>query len=511
MSFFKKFSKKKRIIIFLLLAAILISVFIFGSSRKEKVFNFVEVKKGDIIQEVSVTGKVKPAEKVNLSFNRPGKITELKLEVGDEVKKGQVLAFIDNKNALDILKNAQKELEGAKLTLEKLELQKNQLERGDDVKKYYKDGITLLDSFYQKSSSYLSDIRNLFFNNDISLSQMNIDYYYDYFNSVKTDRNGLIAQNMFLEAKNAYEEAFDSYQKYKETGESNEFEVIKKGRDAIAKILDLVKFGKDPIQKIIDRLKLNLLVHDKEEIINNHFDKISSINSFFNEYLNQIIIVINNINKYFDSLDQKEKEIELQKVIISQKNEALSKAEKDLEDYYIKAPFDGVVAEKNFKEGEMVSAAITVISVVSKNDFEIEADIPEVDIAKVKIGDVAKVTFDAYGSNVEFEAKVVKIENIERLIEGIPTYKTTFYLTNSDDRVKSGFTANLDIITNKREGVIVIPYRAVILKNGESFVNILDANKKLKEVSVKLGLKGRDGNVEVLEGLSEGDKVILPF
>jgi HlyD family secretion protein len=201
----------------------------------------------------------------------------------------------------------------------------------------------------------------------------------------------------------------------------------------------------------------------------------------------------------------------LQKVIISQKNEALSKAEKDLEDYYIKAPFDGVVAEKNFKEGEMVSAAITVISVASKNDFEIEADIPEVDIAKVKIGDVAKVTFDAYGSNVEFEAKVVKIENIERLIEGIPTYKTTFYLTNPDDRVKSGFTANLDIITNKREGVIVIPYRAVILKNGESFVNILDANKKLKEVSVKLGLKGRDGNVEVLEGLSEGDKVILPF
>ena len=79
-------------------------------------------------------------------------------------------------------------------------------------------------------------------------------------------------------------------------------------------------------------------------------------------------------------------------------------------------------------------------------------------------------------------------------------------------------TANLDIMTDQRKNVIVIPQRAVLANNSDRTVRILvmepnpkdasDQVETLKEVPVSVGIKGIDGNVEILEGLKEGDKVV---
>ena len=173
----------------------------------------------------------------------------------------------------------------------------------------------------------------------------------------------------------------------------------------------------------------------------------------------------------------------------------------------IRAPFAGTITKQEARLGEIAQAGAIVVSLISQAEFEIELNAPEADIAKVKIGDTATVTLDAYGSDVKFQAKVTKINPSETIIEGVPTYKTTLQFLQKDERIKSGFTANVDILTNQRENVLAVPYRAVITKNGDKIIKVLHG-KKIEERKVVVGLRGSDGNIEITQGLTEGEKII---
>ena len=174
------------------------------------------------------------------------------------------------------------------------------------------------------------------------------------------------------------------------------------------------------------------------------------------------------------------------------------------------APFSGVVTKQDAKLGQTVSPAAPIVTLMSDAEWKIETNVPEVDVAKIAIGDQARVTFDAYGTDVLFSAKVVAIDPAETIIEGVSTYKVTLLLTSEDDRVLSGMTANIDILTDKREEVLMIPFRAVVNKTEGKFVRIPSADGlTASEVSVELGLRGSDGNVEVQRGLSLGQRVVI--
>jgi len=174
----------------------------------------------------------------------------------------------------------------------------------------------------------------------------------------------------------------------------------------------------------------------------------------------------------------------------------------------ISSPINGIVTKKEVEKGEIVQPNVKVISVISGDNFKIEADIPEADIVKIKIGDIAKITLDAYNDNLIFQAKVIKIDPAETVIEGVSTYKTTLNFKDKDDRIRSGMTANIDILTGKKENVIKVPQRAVAEKNGEKFIKVVK-NKEIKEVKVKTGLRGSDGTVEIVSGLSVGDEIVV--
>ncbi|TSC95990.1 MAG: HlyD family secretion protein, partial [Parcubacteria group bacterium Athens1014_26] len=193
----------------------------------------------------------------------------------------------------------------------------------------------------------------------------------------------------------------------------------------------------------------------------------------------------------------------------------VEKAQANVTDYsaqlaksIIRSPINGIVTAQNTKVGEIVSANTVVVSVISKTKFEMEASVAEADISKVKVGDFASVTLDAYGGDVFFDAKVTAIDPAETIIEGVATYKTTLQFISEDARVKSGMTANIDINTAKVDNVLVVPQRAIISKDGDKSVQIL-INNTVKEVPVKIGLRGSDGQVEIITGVKEGDKVVI--
>lgn len=173
----------------------------------------------------------------------------------------------------------------------------------------------------------------------------------------------------------------------------------------------------------------------------------------------------------------------------------------------IVAPVSGVVGKIAPKVGEYVTPQDEVIKLVSQM-YQVKVDIPETDIIKMSMGDVAEIKLDAYGDDVKFSGKVVQIEPGQTVIQDVVYYRVTVSLEpDKTHQIFNGMTANIVFSTEEKTGVLVLPQKA-IKTNGGKYVRVLE-NGELKEVSVKVGLRGDGGQVEILEGLKEGDEVVV--
>lgn len=176
-------------------------------------------------------------------------------------------------------------------------------------------------------------------------------------------------------------------------------------------------------------------------------------------------------------------------------------------DTMLKSPIKGVITKVNYQVGEQVTPTKALVSVLTENNYQLEVDIAETDISKVKIGDDAVLTLDSLGKDVPFQGKVYFIEPAATVIQGVTYYKLKISFDPGTQPVKPGMTAEAVITTARRENVLMMPSRAVVEKEGKKLVRILE-NGQPRENEVMVGLSGDDGMVEVLSGVNEGDKVV---
>ena len=160
------------------------------------------------------------------------------------------------------------------------------------------------------------------------------------------------------------------------------------------------------------------------------------------------------------------------------------------------------------KIGEIVSSNSPIVSMISDAEFEIEAYIAEADISRVIVNSTAKITLDAYGSDESFEAELVFVDPAETVIDGVSTYRALLHFVKLDERIRSGMTADIEIITGEIKNVLAVPQRALFDKDSKTLVKVF-ANGKIVEKEVVAGLKGFDGYVEIKEGLQEGEQVVV--
>lgn len=205
-------------------------------------------------------------------------------------------------------------------------------------------------------------------------------------------------------------------------------------------------------------------------------------------------------------------DISLYQAQVKQAEAVLNLAKNQIEDSILKAPIDGTVVRIAYEVGEQVSADRPVIAVLGENNLEIEVDISEADISKIKKGNPAKISFDALGNETKFTGEVYSIEPAETIIQDVIYYKVKVQF-NAEEKekiadIKSGMTANVVISANYRNNVLLAPARAIIEKNGDDKYVRLLINNKVVELPVETGLRGDEGLVEVVSGIKEGDKVI---
>lgn len=188
---------------------------------------------------------------------------------------------------------------------------------------------------------------------------------------------------------------------------------------------------------------------------------------------------------------------------------AYQQALERLHDQEIVAPVDGVIAEVGPKPGEQAAPNAKIMTLIGNQGYTIEALVPEGDIAKVQVGQKATLTFDSFGDDTVFTSTVIAEYPDQTKVQDAIYYKVRLAVdARADKEIKPGMTANITILTAEQRDVLVVNNRAVRDTNGKKAVRVVRTGVA-QEVPVELGLKGDEGRVQIVSGLSQGDQVVL--
>ncbi len=193
---------------------------------------------------------------------------------------------------------------------------------------------------------------------------------------------------------------------------------------------------------------------------------------------------------------------------VAQAEASLSLANKNLEKTILRAPTDGVIVNINGDVGENITVSDKVAVIISPQ-LIIEADISEADIDKIELNQVTTITFDAFGEEEIFMGKIFFINPTETKIQDVIYYRVKVSLEDRKGKsIRSGMTANLDILTAQKDNALFVPQRAVIEKEGVRIVRVLDGNE-VNEIQVVTGIRGDGGILEILGGLERGQQIVI--
>lgn len=173
------------------------------------------------------------------------------------------------------------------------------------------------------------------------------------------------------------------------------------------------------------------------------------------------------------------------------------------------APANGTVTKINYEIGEVVgSAAVEPFGRLLSADLLLEARVSESDIAGIRAGQTARVSFDALPSDERLEASVLAVEPEATVVQDVVFYRVTLRLAQPDQRLKPGMSADADFLVAEKRDALLLPARLIRSEGGRKLVTVVTAEGDKEERVITTGLESDDGQVEITDGLSEGERVL---
>ena len=511
-----KKSKKKKIIIWSAVALVVVVVIVFLSTGNGEKANMLTLEKGNVALEVSVTGKVIPAKNVDLAFETSGRVSRVNVDVGDEVYAGKTLVQLENSELYARVAEAEATLKAQEAKLVELERGPREEETSvknaelskakQDLENYYTSipGI-LNDAFAKANDAVRTKTDELFTNDDTNTPRLTFTV-----TDSQAEVNAItlrVASGLELsiwrnELKTISENSSTEILMNALQKAMNHLSII---RNFMTSALDVMNTTSGISDTNIAAYKLN--IYTGRTNVNTSY---TTLNTQIQSVESQRAL-IERIQKEYELLlsGNTEEQIDAQKAVVDQASASLAYYRSQLNKTSLSAPFGGRVTKVDVKIGDVVSAGVAGVSLIGSEKFEVEANIAESDISKVKIGNMAKVTLDAYGKNVIFDATVVQIDLSETVIEGVSTYKTKFQFMEDDERILSGLTADIDILSENKEGILFVPTRNIITEGRKQYVLKVLGDGSTEKTEIITGLRGSDGRTEVISGVSEGDILSL--
>ena len=213
-------------------------------------------------------------------------------------------------------------------------------------------------------------------------------------------------------------------------------------------------------------------------------------------------------------IEVKKHEIDLARVEVQRAKITLAEAKERLDETEIFAPISGVLIEKLVEQGQIISSGIsnvsggtTLANLADLSRLFIIADVDETDIGSVQIGQLVKVTADAYPGR-SFTGKVQRISPRGQVENSVTIFKVKIEIQGKNKGIlKPIMTANVDIISKELKNVLYLPREALRVEKNKKYAAIL-VNNKPKEVPVTTGVRNPI-HTQILSGLEADQEVLI--
>ena len=449
--------KRRRTIIIIAIIVTIAGVLIFSSIQrnkadKESAFQTVQLEKGELVAIVGATGRVHANQSTLLSWQTTGTIESICNDLDDQVEEGDCLAWLERSSLSQNIILAEAELVTAERNL-------------DD----------LLNSSLAKSQAY----------QEMVLAQSALDDAEEELDSKNYDRasqetldiaraNLVIAEDLVTQKEHLYD-MVDS---------RSEDDPIR------AEVFAQLSSAKKERNRQQANLNWLLGLPDQQEL-----DEAEA-----------------SVDIAEARLADAEREWERLKSGPDPKDVAAAEARVDsiqstLSLARLEAPFAGTITEVRSKEGDQVSPGTITFRVDDLSHLLVDLEVPEVDINRVEVGQEATLSFDAILGK-EYTGEVTEVARVGTEGQNVVNFTVTIELLDVDEDVKPGMTAAVNIIVSKLEDVLLVPNRAVRLKEGQRVVYI-QTDDGPQSVDIKIGATSESYS-EIVEGdLIAGDIIIL--
>jgi len=480
------------------------------------------VQTGTIISTVTGSGQVSASSQVEVQAKASGDIVYIGVKSGQTVKAGTLLAQIDSRSAALDLENVRIAL--AKLTepADKLDLlqAQNALKDAEEAKtKAYADSLNSIDETFVHLLGIMTGL-------DLLLKDSQISSPYFSHTALFNRRDDLIFALAYREA------AIKSYDKARTAYDANlkvQQEINRGSADDSIKNLTVqtyqtaklaaqaLKDANTAVSYVVDQTesqyRTNEMTTDLDDLstwISQMTADVASLNSLsatlgsVDRTIADKTEALNDLVNGPDTLD-----VQAQELAVRQKELSYS-------NYFVRAPFDGVVAKVNVDKADTVGSGSTVAIIITNKKIA-AITLNEVDAVRVKAGQKVTLTFDAV-PDLNITGEVSEVDLVGTIDQGVVNYEVKIAFDTQDSRIKSGMSANASIVTDLKPDVLIVPNAAIKIQNNSHYVETVD--KKISTTSqgvtlsaasikkpVEIGVAD-DLNTEIISGLQEGEKII---
>jgi len=175
----------------------------------------------------------------------------------------------------------------------------------------------------------------------------------------------------------------------------------------------------------------------------------------------------------------------------------------------ITSPIEGIVTSIDTPiAGINVTPATAVFTIADPNNMKCVANIDEVDIGKIRLGQKVNIILDAYPENI-IKGKIDRISfSSVRTTGGGTAYPVDIILSQDENlKFKIGMNGDVEIVINDKENILAVPSGAIKEKNNKTYVQVIE-NKEIKDIEVETGIE-TDTKTEIVKGIEEGQIIIL--
>ena len=487
-------AKKKKIIIiiFTIVALAIISLLIFKSKSKTPQ-DFIIVQRGNVVQEISATGTIKPADDINLRFETSGTVEKTYVSKGQEVKQGTSLIKLYTGKTYSQFLQAQASYDQAKAELNqfiagasaeeiqvaervvenaRINLEDVKAKAGNDLIEDYNDALNAFDNAYFNADKSMKQLETIFDENTLYKDYRSDLSFRDI--QAKTDTKDkkskadialeelkiLVTAMRRSPTNDEIDSAFNPF--------LSNLKTVREALDFARDLINLIILHSDYSQTQWDTDKAN--IETGRTAINTAItNDISAQQAVASQKItNQVNInsAKNAFNKAEDDLAKikavpREVDIAVYLAKVEKAKASVIEIQQKLNEAVLKSPINGVISRINTKIGEtVVAGGEAVVSLISSNKFQIEVDNYEENIVKVKTENPVDISIIAFPDET-LKGKVISIDPSEKIIDRVVYYEITIDFEETREGIKPMMTADLVIKTSSKENVLFIPEDAI--------------------------------------------------